>query len=114
LIANNLNNIQLFKLIISHSKLSKFLGVAYLTCSKYEELFSAENKGKDDHPDDSIIADINKIIHSSNYILSQGNMQTMLKDLDFLIENKSITSDYVKENNNLEINLISNILIYIK
>jgi hypothetical protein len=35
-------------------------------------------------------------------------MQTMVKDVDQLLENNNLNSDYIKENNSLEINLSSN------
>lgn len=39
-------------------------------------------------------------------------MQTLLKDIDHLLENNNLNSDYIKENNSLEINLPSNYIIF--
>lgn len=97
LIADKLNSSSLYKTIVSHSKQSKFLGVAYLCCSKIEEQ-QTEN-------DDSVINDINKIMSNSNFVLSQANMQNMLRDIDHLLENNNLNSDYLKEHNTLELNL---------
>ncbi len=57
--------------------------------------------------DDSIIADLNKIISNSNYVLSISNLQILLKDIDHLLENNNLNSDYLRDNNSLEINLQS-------
>lgn len=97
LIAEKLGLTYLYKLIVSHSKQCKYLGVAYLCCSKIEEI---QNEA-----DDSIINDINKIMTSSNFVLSQSNMQNMLRDIDQLLENGNLDSEYLKEHNTLDLNL---------
>lgn len=62
--------------------------------------------------DDSIISDLNKIITNSNYVLSISNLQVLLKDIDHLLENNNLNSDYLRDNNSLEINLQSKIKLY--
>ena len=86
----------LLKLLMAHCKLTKFLGVNYLACSKLE----GENENED-----NIITELNKIIVSTNFTLSQNNMQLLIKDIDELIESDKLNTDYLKEYNSLEINL---------
>jgi heme oxygenase len=57
--------------------------------------------------DDTVINDLNKIIKNSNYVLSISNLQVLLKDIDHLLENNNLNSDYLEDNNSLEINLQS-------
>jgi hypothetical protein len=59
--------------------------------------------------DESIVSDLNKIMATTNFVLTQNNMQVLIKDIDQLLENNSLNSDYIKENNILDINLQSNI-----
>jgi hypothetical protein len=99
LIADKLSCNFLFKIIAAHAKLNKFAGLSYLASNKLEE--SAQDT------DDNIINDLNKIITNSNFVLSQNNLQILLKDIDHLLENNSLSSDYIKEYNGLEINLAS-------
>ena len=63
--------------------------------------------------DDSIINDLNKIITNSNYVLSISNLQVLLKDIDHLLENNNLNSDYLRDNNSLEINLQSKKIFFI-
>lgn len=55
--------------------------------------------------------DLNKIITNCNYTLSQSNLQILLKDIDQLLENNNLSSEYLKDNNLLEINLSSKLII---
>lgn len=97
LIADKLNIPYLLKTIVAHAKQTKFLGIAYLCCHKIEDS-QTEN-------DDNVINDINKIVTNSNFVMSQQNIQNILKDIDFLLENNNLNSDYLKEHNTLEMNL---------
>jgi hypothetical protein len=100
LIADKLGLTYLFKIIISHSRLNKFLGICYLASNKLEN----ESNGTAEN-EEGIINDINKIISSSNFVLSQNNMQQLVKDVDQLLENNGLNNEYMKGNNTLEINL---------
>lgn len=71
---------------------------------KFQESQTSEN-------DDSIINDLNKIITNSNFVLSISNLQILLKDIDHLLENNNLNSDYLKDNNSLEINLQSKYIL---
>jgi hypothetical protein len=102
LIADKLAQPFMYKLIVSHSRQNKFLGISYLACNKLESDNSTNGENEE-----SIISDINKIITSSNFVLSQTNMQQLVKDVDQLLENNNLNSEYMKENNSLEINLQS-------
>lgn len=97
LIADKLSLNYLFKLILAHAKQTKFLGIAYLCCHKIDENQS-EN-------DDNIVNDINKIIASSNFVMSQQNVQNLLKDIEFLLENDDLNNNYTKEKNTLGLDL---------
>lgn len=96
LIIDTLQMNHLLKLLMAHCKLTKFLGVNYLACSKLE----GENESED-----NIITELNKIIVSTNFTLSQNNMQLLIKDIDELIESNKLNTEYLKEYNSLEINL---------
>ena len=89
-----LNN--LLKTLVAHSKLTQYLGINYLACTKLEE--NSENE-------DNIINELNKIILSTNFTLSQNKLQLLIKDIDELIENDGLNTNYLKEYNSLEINL---------
>ena len=89
-----LNN--LLKTLVAHSKLTKFLGINYLAITKLEE--NAENE-------DNIVNELNKIISSTNFTLSQNKLQLLIKDIDELIESDGLNTNYLKEYNSLEINL---------
>jgi len=108
LIAEKLALPFMYKIIISHSRLNKFLGISYLARNKLE----LENS-QSGEAEDTIINDINKIISSSNFVLAQQNMQILVKDIDQLLENNNLNSDYMKENNSLEINLPRNNLLIV-
>lgn len=97
LIANNLKYPYMYKSILSHSRQTNFLSIAYLCSSKLEEIQS-EN-------DDSIINDINKIFTNSNFSLTQNNLHNLLKDIDILLEMKNFENEYIKENNTMDLNL---------
>jgi hypothetical protein len=96
LIIDKLQMTNMLKLLVSHSKLTQFLGINYLACTKLEEL--SENE-------DSVINELNKIIASTNFTLSQNKLQLLIKDIDELIESDSLNTNYLKEYNSLEINL---------
>ena len=96
LIIDTLGMNHLLKLLSAHCKLTKFLGVNYLACSKLE----IENENED-----NIISELNRIINNTNFTLSQNNMQSLIKDIDELIENDKLNNDYLKDSNSLEINL---------
>ena len=96
LIIDKLQMINMLKLLVSHSKLTQFLGINYLACTKLEEI--SENE-------DSVINELNKIIASTNFTLSQNKLQLLIKDIDELIESDSLNTNYLKEYNSLEINL---------
>jgi hypothetical protein len=83
----------------AHAKLNKFSGISFLASNKLEETMHES--------EDSIMTDLNKIIQNSSYVLSQNNLQILLKDIDHLLENNSLNSEYIKEFNDLEINLAS-------
>ncbi len=55
--------------------------------------------------------ELNKIIISSNFTLSQKNLQYMIKDIDQLLECNNLSSMYIKDTNCLEIDLESNLFI---
>ena len=55
--------------------------------------------------EDSVINELNKIIASTNFTLSQNKLQLLIKDIDELIESDSLNTNYLKEYNSLEINL---------
>lgn len=42
-------------------------------------------------------------------MLSISNLQVLLKDIDHLLENNNLNSDYLRDNNSLEINLQSSL-----
>ena len=96
LIIDKLQMTNMLKLLISHSKLTQFLGINYLACTKLEEI--SENE-------DNVINELNKIIASTNFSLSQNKLQLLIKDIDELIESDSLNTNYLKEYNSLEINL---------
>ena len=96
LIIDKLQLTNLLKLLVSHCKLTKFLGINYLACTKLEENSEA---------DENVITELNKIISSTNFTLSQNKLQSLIKDIDELIESDSLNTDYLKEYNSLEINL---------
>ena len=96
LIINKLGLTHLLKTLIAHSKMTQFLGINYLSCTKLEE--NADNE-------DNIITELNKIISSTNFTLSQNKLQLLIKDIDELIESEGLNSNYLKEYNSLEINL---------
>lgn len=98
LIIDKLNMNSLLKLLVAHCKLTRFLGINYLASSKLEE--SSENE-------DNVINELNKIITSTNFTLSQNNMQLLIKDVNELIETENLNTEYLKEYNSLEINLQS-------
>jgi hypothetical protein len=104
LMAEKLNNMFLYKVISAHAKLNKFAGISYLSSHKIEEMTT--------ETDDNIINDLNKIITNSNFVLSQSNLQILLKDIDHLLESNSLSSDYIKEFNGLEINLASRFICF--
>ena len=81
---------------MAHSKLTQYLGINYLACTKLEE-----NSDKEDN----IINELNKIIASTNFTLSQNKLQLLIKDIDELIESDGLNMNYLKEYNSLEINL---------
>jgi hypothetical protein len=60
-----------------------------------------ENSDKEDN----IINELNKIIASTNFTLSQNKLQLLIKDIDELIESDGLNMNYLKEYNSLEINL---------
>jgi hypothetical protein len=103
LIAEKLSCSFLYKIIAAHAKLNKFSGISFLASNKLEDTMH--------EAEDSIMTDLNKIIQNSSYVLSQNNLQILLKDIDHLLENNSLNSEYIKEFNGLEINLASKILI---
>jgi uncharacterized coiled-coil protein SlyX len=82
--------------MVSHCKLTKFLGINYLACSKLEENQDSE---------ENVINELNKIINSTNFTLSQNKLQLLIKDIDELIENDDLNTEYLKDYNSLEINL---------
>ena len=96
LIIDKLQMTNMLKLLVSHSKLTQFLGINYLACTKLEEI--SENE-------DNVINELNKIIASTNFTLSQNKLQLLIKDIDELIESDSLNTNYLKEYNSLEINL---------
>ena len=96
LIIDKLQMVNMLKLLVCHSKLTQFLGINYLACTKLEEM--SENE-------DSVINELNKIITSTNFTLSQNKLQLLIKDIDELIESESLNTNYLKEYNSLEINL---------
>ena len=96
LIIDKLQMVNMLKLLVSHSKLTQFLGINYLACTKLEEI--SENE-------DSVINELNKIIASTNFTLSQNKLQLLIKDINELIESDSLNTNYLKEYNSLEINL---------
>ena len=102
LIAEKSGQSFLYKLIISHSRQNKFYGIGYLASHKLDGDGGPENENEE-----TIISDLNKIVKSSNFVLTQSNLQTLVKDIDQLLEQNSLTSAYMKENNSLEINLQS-------
>ena len=96
LIIDKLGLGHLLKTLVAHSKLTQFLGINYLACTKLEE--NSENE-------ENIINELNKIIASTNFTLSQNKLQLLIKDIDELIESDGINMNYLKEYNSLEINL---------
>ena len=96
LIIDKLQMTNMLKLLISHSKLTQFLGINYLACTKLEEI--SENE-------DNVINELNKIIASTNFSLSQNKLQLLIKDIVELIESNALNMNYLKEYNSLEINL---------
>ena len=96
LIIDKLGMGHLLKTLVAHSKLTQFLGINYLACTKLEE--NSENE-------ENIINELNKIIASTNFTLSQNKLQLLIKDIDELIESDGINMNYLKEYNSLEINL---------
>ena len=96
LIIDKLQMVNMLKLLVGHSKLTQFLGINYLACTKLEEI--SENE-------DNVINELNKIIASTNFTLSQNKLQLLIKDIDKLIESDSLDTNYLKEYNSLEINL---------
>ena len=96
LIIDKLGLTNLLKTLVAHSKLTKYLGINYLACTKLEE--NAENE-------DNIVNELNKIISSTNFTLSQNKLQLLIKDIDELIESDGLNTNYLKEYNSLEINL---------
>ena len=96
LIIDKLQMINMLKLLVGHSKMTQFLGINYLACTKLEEI--SENE-------DNVINELNKIIASTNFILSQNKLQLLIKDIDKLIESDTLDTNYLKEYNSLEINL---------
>ena len=96
LIIDKLQLTNLLKLLVSHCKLTKFLGINYLACTKLEE---------NSETDENVITELNKIISSTNFTLSQNKLQSLIKDIDELIESDNLNIEYLKEYNSLEINL---------
>jgi uncharacterized coiled-coil protein SlyX len=96
LIIDKLQMVNMLKLLVGHSKLTQFLGINYLACTKLEEI--SENE-------DNVINELNKIIASTNFTLSQNKLQLLIKDIDKLIESDTLDTNYLKEYNSLEINL---------
>ena len=96
LIIDKLGLTPLLKTLVAHSKLTQYLGINYLACTKLEE--NSENE-------DNIINELNKIISSTNFTLSQNKLQLLIKDIDELIESDGLNTNYLKEYNSLEINL---------
>ena len=96
LIIDKLQLTNLLKLLVSHCKLTKFLGINYLACTKLEE---------NSESDENVITELNKIISSTNFTLSQNKLQSLIKDIDELIESDNLNVEYLKEYNSLEINL---------
>ena len=96
LIIDKLGLTHLLKTLVAHSKLTQYLGINYLACTKLEE--NIENE-------DNIINELNKIIASTNFSLSQNKLQLLIKDIDELIESDGLNTNYLKEYNSLEINL---------
>ena len=96
LIIDKLQMINMLKLLVGHSKMTQFLGINYLACTKLEEI--SENE-------DNVINELNKIIASTNFTLSQNKLQLLIKDIDKLIESDTLDTNYLKEYNSLEINL---------
>ena len=96
LIIDKLQLTNMLKLLIGHSKMTQFLGINYLACTKLEE--QTENE-------ENVINELNKIIASTNFTLSQNKIQLLIKDIDELIESDSLNTNYLKEYNSLEINL---------
>ena len=96
LIIDKLGLGHLLKTLIAHSKLTQYLGINYLACTKLEE-----NSDKEDN----IINELNKIISNTNFTLSQNKLQLLIKDIDELIESDGLNTNYLKEYNSLEINL---------
>ncbi len=96
LIIDKLQLTNLLKLLVSHCKLTKFLGINYLACTKLEE---------NSESDENVITELNKIISSTNFTLSQNKLQSLIKDIDELIESDNLNIEYLKEYNSLEINL---------
>lgn len=96
-IAEKYASSNMLKIILSHSKQTRFLGIAYLCCHRLEEM-------KTDH-DDTIANEINKIFFNSNFVMSQQNLKNVIKDLDYLLENNNLNNDYFSDCNPLEINL---------
>ena len=96
LIIDKLGLGHLLKTLVAHSKLTQFLGINYLACTKLEE--NSENE-------ENIINELNKIIASTNFTLSQNKLQLLIKDIDELIESDGINMNYLKEYNSLGINL---------
>ena len=96
LIIDKLGLSHLLKTLVAHSKLTQYLGINYLACTKLEE-----NSEKEDN----IINELNKIISNTNFTLSQNKLQLLIKDIDELIESDGLNTNYLKEYNSLEINL---------
>ena len=96
LIIDKLGLSHLLKTLVAHSKLTQYLGINYLACTKLEE-----NSEKEDN----IINELNKIIANTNFTLSQNKLQLLIKDIDELIESDGLNTNYLKEYNSLEINL---------
>ena len=96
LIIDKLGLTHLLKTLVAHSKLTQYLGINYLACTKLEE--NIENE-------DNIINELNKIIASTNFSLSQNKLQLLIKDIDELIESDGLNTNYLKEYNSLQINL---------
>ena len=73
MIIDKLGLTNLLKTLVAHSKLTKYLGINYLACTKLEE--NAENE-------DNIVNELNKIISSTNFTLSQNKLQLLIKDIE--------------------------------
>lgn len=103
LIADTINNVPLFKILISHAKHNKFLSIAYLAASKIEALV--------EDGDDSVMSQINKLASNNGFNFSQNNLHNIIKDIDNLMSQNEVEGDYVVDHNPMEIDIECELLI---